>query len=576
MTNCGELLITVSIGGLVRLVQQDDLKEVAARNFGKVQSDEQPDENEAVQCSPWKFFVLQRSNDSCKILMSAVMRKKVEDVIKGKKKPKSDVQDDEFNYQYRILILSILTNGLNSDSWLRNEFMYGNFKSSENIYPVNLMISSSPGGHFLSLSTTTSDDSCCSIYKLPSTMTEDQLDSNPSILAELKISSSAVGLFLSCSGSDDGAAEGVLLTVINKQKLVLEVYSLRKQIKIEETPVVPSKKASKGEEKKPEIIFPYVPYRKYRWQLSSTATCFTVSEDSSSLILGLCDGSVCMWDIRIGKSIGIISNHKSSISAICIVPSDDNMLIISGAVDGTLCYTTGDNIGTRIFKTVYFRHDLPCEPILAIKFCTGSGTVIVQYECSIVHCSLSGTLLGRLEAREGSHRAPVVLDFARYADVRVIENSESIPLSNMTPVFDAFSQSVVNEENQFFYVHLPNGLLCTLSKSKVGEIFLVEFDLRTTQDLNAELHPVVPSLHISSKKSLLNPVSAPCAYTLTENTLRVFENQINSTSTAGIKPATFFMSPSHLAKTNINTHRNMRSSRKLKVMKTLNNISDFL
>ena len=79
--------------------------------------------------------------------------------------------------------------------------------------------------------------------------------------------------------------------------------------------------------------------------LTANVSALTTDEGKSIAILGLCDGSIVMWNLSSRVFTSIVGRHETAPTSICICRAESvesknqsSYYIISGALDGTLCF----------------------------------------------------------------------------------------------------------------------------------------------------------------------------------------------------------------------------------------------
>lgn len=84
-----------------------------------------------------------------------------------------------------------------------------------------------------------------------------------------------------------------------------------------------------------------------QWSLAAAVSAVTVDEGKSLIVLGLCDGSLSMWNIATRNFTSIVGKHETAVTSLCIARSESaegrgeyNFYMLSGAQDGTLCFFT--------------------------------------------------------------------------------------------------------------------------------------------------------------------------------------------------------------------------------------------
>ena len=83
--------------------------------------------------------------------------------------------------------------------------------------------------------------------------------------------------------------------------------------------------------------------------LTANVSTLTTDEGKSIAILGLCDGSVVMWNLSSRVFTSIVGRHETAPTSICICRAESvesknqsSYYILTGALDGTLCFFSLD------------------------------------------------------------------------------------------------------------------------------------------------------------------------------------------------------------------------------------------
>jgi hypothetical protein len=79
------------------------------------------------------------------------------------------------------------------------------------------------------------------------------------------------------------------------------------------------------------------------WKLPSAVSQFKVDERRASLLLGLVDGTVSLWDLRSRTIMSVLCQHRSPVTSLCFCSNPVNNIkqakfIASGSSDGILCF----------------------------------------------------------------------------------------------------------------------------------------------------------------------------------------------------------------------------------------------
>ena len=167
----------------------------------------------------------------------------------------------------------------------------------------------------------------------------------------------------------------------------------------------------------------------FKWRLSAAASAIAFDEHRSTVVIGMKDGSLCLWNLTTRALTSVLGRHETAVSTLCFSKSsqgktsDNQYCIISGAEDGSICLfkvllPRVDNAVPSLFEGSEAVSNSACiaTSFTSFRLDVNAGVSIVSiraigdYAWAAVQCSdgmcivydvLNGNLLGRFSLYSG-------------------------------------------------------------------------------------------------------------------------------------------------------------------------------